>query len=271
MKKSLLLSALFLAMAATLSTGQQAWSPAGDQPRPQADGLAEIQAAGDAAIVPGRYIVVFRPAVADVPGVSYQLAGAHGATPKRLFQHALKGFAAALPDQAVEALKRNPNVAYIEPDSLVWAFDSQSNPTWGLDRIDQRDFPLDHAYVYDNTGAGVTVYVIDTGIRFTHQEFGGRAVTGPDFVDDDTYALDCDGHGTHVAGTIGGGTYGVAKQVILVAVRVLDCNGSGYTSDVIAGVDWVTAHHSGPSVANMSLGGGASSALDEAIRGRCGR
>jgi aqualysin 1 len=143
----------------------------------------------------------------------------------------------------------------------------QSPVTWGLDRIDQRNRPLSNSYTYFNTGAGVRAYVIDTGIRFSHNEFGGRATSGFDAVDGGS-ADDCHGHGTHVAGTIGGTTYGVAKAVSLIAVRVLNCSGSGSISGVIAGVDWVTGNHlSGqPAVANMSLGGGASSSLDNAVR-----
>ena len=143
------------------------------------------------------------------------------------------------------------------------AFTSQTPATWGLDRIDQRDLPLNNTYTYNQTGAGVNAYIIDTGIRATHQQFTGRVGNGVDEVGGGTN--DCNGHGTHVSGTVGGTTYGVAKQVTLHPVRVLDCNGSGTTSGVIAGVDWVTANHVGPSVANMSLGGGASSALDSAV------
>ncbi len=142
---------------------------------------------------------------------------------------------------------------------------TQSNATWGLDRIDQRSLPLSKTYTYSAIASAVTAYVIDTGIYTSHTDFGGRASVGVDEIGDGRNGIDCNGHGTHVAGTIGGSTYGVAKSVKLVAVRVLDCSGSGSTSGVVAGIDWVTSHHNGPSVANMSLGGGASTTLDNAV------
>jgi aqualysin 1 len=218
-------------------------------------------------VIPGQYIIVFNQDVRDVPGRARQLAAAHGGSLRFVYEHALKGFAAQLPDAAVAALARNPNVAYVEQDQVVHAFETQSNATWGLDRSDQRALPLSGTYTYTPTGAGVTVYIIDTGIRFDHSEFGGQAVSGYDAVDGGS-ADDCNGHGTHVAGTVGGTTYGVAKDVQLVAVRVLNCAGSGTTSGVIAGIDWVTAEHQvgAPAAANMSLGGGASTALDDAVR-----
>jgi subtilisin family serine protease len=156
-------------------------------------------------------------------------------------------------------------VDYIEADQIVTIDATQTGATWGLDRIDQTALPLNGTYIYNNTGANVRAYIIDTGILTSHNEFGGRAVSGYDFVDNDPNAIDCNGHGTHVAGTVGGTTYGVAKSVSLVAVRVLDCGGSGTTSGVIAGVDWVTTNAQKPAVANMSLGGGISSALDTAV------
>jgi subtilisin family serine protease len=213
----------------------------------------------------GRYIVVFRDDVADAPGLASAMARAAGGTMHYTYQHALKGFAASLPEAALAGLRHNPRVAFIEADQPVQAYATQSNATWGIDRIDQRALPLSGTFTYGNSGAGVNAYIIDTGIRFAHAEFGGRAVSGYDAVDGGA-ADDCNGHGTHVAGTVGGATYGVAKGVRLVGVRVLDCGGSGTTSGVIAGVDWVRANHVKPAVANMSLGGGASTALDNAVK-----
>ncbi len=214
-------------------------------------------------------IVVFRDDVADAAGLTGQLGRAFGFSPRYVYQHAIKGFAATIPGAAASAIARNPNVAWVEADGVVQLDGDQAGlPSWGLDRIDQRTLPLSGSYHYDATGANVTAYIIDTGIRIGHADFGGRAVYGYDAVDGSLPADDCNGHGTHVAGTVGGTTYGVAKGVRLVAVRVLDCRGSGSWSGVIAGIDWVTANHTGsaPAVANMSLGGGASSSVDAAVQ-----
>jgi aqualysin 1 len=218
--------------------------------------------------IPDRYIVVFRDGVTRGPALAAQLVRAGGGELHYTYEHALNGFAATLPAAAVEGIRRNPNVAYVEQDAVVTIVATQSNATWGLDRVDQRALPLDGRYDYDNTGAGVRAFIIDTGIRYGHTDFGGRASFGYDAFGGD--GSDCNGHGTHVAGTVGGTTWGVAKGVSLVAVRVLDCNGSGTTSGVIAGVDWVTANPVKPAVANMSLGGGASTSLDAAVTGSIG-
>jgi subtilisin family serine protease len=170
-----------------------------------------------------------------------------------------------MPEAAAEALARHPSVVAIEEDMVVFAVGTQTGATWGLDRIDQRDRPLNGSYTYAKTGAGVYSYILDTGILPGHVDFGGRVVSGFTAITDGNGSSDCNGHGTHVAGTVGGTTYGVAKQTTLVPVRVLGCTGSGTNSGVIAGVDWVAANHVKPAVANMSLGGGASSALDAAV------
>lgn len=212
------------------------------------------------------YIVVL-DANADASEVAAQHARRFGASISHVYTHALKGYAALLPAQAVEGIARSPHVAWVEADGVATADATQTSPPWGLDRIDQRARPLGGTYTYSNTGFGVKAYIIDTGIRFTHNDFGGRAIAGFDAITSGGSANDCNGHGTHVAGTVGGTTYGVAKSVTLVAVRVLNCSGSGTWSQVIAGIDWVTGNHAAgaPAVANMSLGGSGNSSVDAAV------
>ena len=212
------------------------------------------------------YIVVL-DANANASDVAAQHARRYGAEISHVYTNALKGYAAVLPAGAVEGIARSPQVAWVEPDGTATADATQTSPPWGLDRIDQRSRPLSGTYTYSNTGAGVKAYIIDTGIRLTHNEFGGRAITGFDAITSGGTASDCNGHGTHVSGTVGGSTYGVAKSVTLVAVRVLDCGGSGSWSQVIAGIDWVTGNHAAgqPAVANMSLGGSGNSSVDAAV------
>jgi subtilisin family serine protease len=223
-------------------------------------------AASAAPSVKDRYIVVLKDS-ADSQAVAADHARRYGVQDRVVYGSAIEGYAGKVPPGQVDALRNDPRVQYVEPDGVVHATTTQAGATWGLDRIDQRALPLSSSFTYFNTGSGVTAYIIDTGIRFSHNEFGGRATSGYDAVDGGT-ADDCNGHGTHVAGTVGGSTYGVAKGVSLVAVRVLNCSGSGTWSGVIAGLDWVTANHADgtPAVANMSLGGGASSSVDAAVQ-----
>ncbi|HEX6355291.1 S8 family peptidase [Actinophytocola sp.] len=184
-----------------------------------------------------------------------------------VYSAALHGFTARLTEKEALSLARESGVDAVVPDTPVHALGEQVNPpSWGLDRIDQRDLPLDGVYRYPNEAPSVTAYVIDTGVRKTHQDFGGRVAGGYDFANDDADPADGNGHGTFIAGIIGGATYGVAKKIKIVPVKVLGDNGSGSMSDVIAGIDWVTANAVKPAVANVSLGGAANAALDTAVR-----
>ena len=225
-----------------------------------------VPARQPAGLAGGRYIVVLNTEA----GRPLAVARSHGLGRANLdfvYRHALRGYAGTFSGPVVAALKADPRVAQVIPDIKVRVADTQTNATWGIDRIDQPALPLSKSYAFTSKGANVTAYVIDTGIRTTHAEFGGRAVDGYDAVDKLLPAADCNGHGTHVAGTIGGNTYGVAKSVKLVAVRVLDCAGSGTAAGVIAGIDWVTADHDPGelAVANMSLGGGVYAPIDTAV------
>jgi len=217
--------------------------------------------------IPGQYIVVLEDRYTDVAAIADELVGKHRGQLKHLYGKALKGFAARMSEADANDLADDFRVKYVEEDRVMTADTTQTGATWGLDRIDQRNLPLDGNYTYNVNGSGVKAYIVDTGINTAHTQFGGRAIDGFDAVDSALPAADCNGHGTHVAGTVGGSTYGVAKGVTLVAVRVLDCNGSGSNSGVIAGVNFVTSNHAAgqPAVANMSLGGGISQALDDAV------
>jgi subtilisin family serine protease len=229
-----------------------------------------LHAGGDTAL-PNSYIVVFKPSAlraADVPATARTLATRHRGTVKYTYTAALRGFAATMSEADAKKLSTDPAVDYVEQDHAVHISGTQPNPpSWGLDRIDQPNLPLNQSYTYPNDASNVTAYIIDTGILTTHTTFGSpsRARHGRDTVDNDNEATDCQGHGTHVAGTVGGSQYGVAKAVKLVAVRVLNCQGSGSNAGVIAGVDWTTANAVKPAVANMSLGGGVNQALDDAV------
>jgi subtilisin family serine protease len=217
--------------------------------------------------IAGQYIVRLSPGTRDVATQARNLSQPLGGSVLRVYENAIKGFSVNLPDAAVQALRNNPNVLSVEQDAQIFLNATQNNATWGLDRIDQVDRPLNSTYEYNATGLGVRAYVIDTGIHASHQDFGGRVAAGFTAINDGRGTSDCNGHGTHVAGTVGGTTWGVAKAVQLVPVRVLDCNGSGSYSGVIAGIDWVAGQTHRPAVANLSLGGPASSTLDAAVAG----
>ena len=208
----------------------------------------KISAGSD--VVPGRYIVVLNEKYAasnlladETALLVNDLASDYGASVDKTYSSALKGFSAQMSQSAVSAISTDPRVRYIEPDRMMSVSSSQTNAPWNLDRVDQRSLPWNGMYDYAGTGLGVHVYIIDTGIRVTHVEFGSRASVSFDAVSDGQNGLDCNGHGTHVAGIVGGATWGVAKGAYLHAVRVLGCTGTGLLSNVLAGVDWVTANH----------------------------
>jgi subtilisin family serine protease len=215
---------------------------------PTADRTAVPASTG---IIPGRFIVTLSDDVDPLP-----VALAYGINPDYVYESVLTGFAGNISDVALQALRTDTRVVRIEADAATTAYATQTPATWGLDRIDQRALPMDGSYTYASTGTGVTAYIVDTGIRYDHSEFGGRASFGFDAMADSATMRggDCNGHGTHVAGTVGGTTYGVAKNVSLVSVRVLDCAGSGSFSGIIAGMDWIAKNGRLPAVANISIG-----------------
>jgi subtilisin family serine protease len=233
-------------------------------------GAGEIRAAGAPNAIRDSYIVVLKDSdvnIAAVDGAAKNLTAKHGGTVKQTYSSAVRGFELAANEKTARKLAKDPQVAFVEANQTIKALDTQANPpSYGLDRVDQRDLPLNGKYTFSTNAANVNAYIIDTGIRTTHTDFGNRARVGTDTVGDGRNGQDCNGHGTHVAGTVGGSQFGLAKNVNLFAVRVLDCNGSGSNAGVIRGVDWVTQNAKKPAVANMSLGGGASAALDNAVK-----
>ncbi|MEU5551638.1 S8 family serine peptidase [Micromonospora sp. NPDC047793] len=253
--RSVLVGLAALAMVATAT------------PAMAAEPVGTIRSAGGATAVEGSYIVVFKDAEVGRNAVGSsvdRLVRRHGGSTARTWTAAVRGAELRVSAKAAARIAADPAVAYVEQNHTVTISGTQTNPpSWGLDRIDQRNLPLNSSYTYPNTASNVTSYVIDTGIRTTHSDFGGRATWGTNTVD--TNNTDCNGHGTHVAGTVGGTAYGVAKATRLVAVKVLNCQGSGTNAGVIAGIDWVTANAVKPAVANMSLGGGANTSVDNAV------
>ncbi|MFD5076226.1 S8 family serine peptidase [Streptomyces sp. NPDC058371] len=233
------------------------------------DREGRVQYAGASNAVANSYIVTLDASAAKATSAQGKaLAKEYGAKIERTYKKALNGYAVEATPAEAKRFAADPAVASVVQNRTFHIAATQTNPpSWGLDRIDQKNLPLDSKYTYpDSAGQGVTAYIVDTGVRITHSDFGGRASYGYDAIDNDNTAQDGHGHGTHVAGTVAGTLHGVAKKAKIVAVRVLDNSGSGTTAQVVAGIDWVAQNHSGPSVANMSLGGGADSALDTAVR-----
>lgn len=272
----------FVLLALTLGAcGTQNLPPVADLPLPKVtpgEKKAPVLEVDPEAAVPQKYIVVLKKPEAGMAsqGISkltresivQKLGMAQlGSQVEKVYTDALYGFSAKLNAAQLQAISQNPQVSYIQPVQKVHKQGTQSNPpSWGLDRIDQRDLPLNNSYTYATEGAGVTAYVVDTGVLVSHSNFGGRASVGIDTVGDGKNGIDCDGHGTHVAGIIGSNTYGVAKKVNLVSVRVLDCEGSGTMDGVIQGIDWVVKNARKPAVINISLGSEADAALDQAVK-----
>lgn len=256
------LAVAFTVLVAACAEPPTTPSPALDAALADEATLLAKQDAGAEGPIPGQYIVVFKDDVSDPHGKAKDKALKKKGKLKFSYGAALKGFAAELSDEAVAELRADPDVDYIEQDQFVSLNATQTGATWGIDRVDQRNRPLSGTYTYTTTASNVYVYIIDTGIRTAHSQFGGRASNVYDAFGGN--GQDCNGHGTHVAGTVGGGTYGIAKAVRLRGVRVLNCSGSGSWSGIIAGLDWVRVNRVNPAVANMSLGGGFSSAVNSA-------
>ncbi|MGD9590041.1 MAG: S8 family serine peptidase [Pyrinomonadaceae bacterium] len=222
--------------------------------------------------VPNRYIVALnadamRSEGEEAPDAAARLTAKYGGAVDKVFRNAIQGFSVEMTEKAAHALSSDPNVLFVEEDSYISVAEAQASAPWGLDRVDQRNVPLDQTYNYTKTGNGVNVYVVDTGIRVTHEQFQGRASVVYDSIGDGQNGNDCHGHGTHVASTIGGVTYGVAKNVSLYGIRVLGCNGIGTTATAIEGIDWLTANRQLPAVANMSMGGWGSDIMDSSVQG----
>lgn len=230
--------------------------------------LGEILGAGEPGSVSGSYIVTLKGGTTAPSEAGKGLAAKYGAKIRHTYSTAINGYAVKAGSAQAKRLAGDPRVASVFQDSTVSLDHTQKDPpSWGLDRIDQKNLPLDTSYTYpESSGQGVTAYVIDTGIRASHKDFGGRASSGWDFIDNDATAQDGNGHGTHVSATVAGESHGVAKQADVVGVRVLDDAGSGTTAQVIAGIDWVTKNATKPAVANLSLGGTANAQLDAAVR-----
>ncbi|MFI1226331.1 MULTISPECIES: S8 family serine peptidase [unclassified Streptomyces] len=261
-----LVGALCTAAAAAMALGLAGTAPAhgATAPAPPAEG--RILGADRAEAIPGRYVVALDDAPSIAAGtVAADLVAEHGGTVRTVYSTAFRGFALRATAAQARKLAAEPGVRYVQADAEVRATGTQPNPpSWGLDRVDG---VKDSSYAYPNEGEGVTAYIVDTGLYRQHTDFEGRASSGYDFIDNDADSADCHGHGTHVAGTVGGKSYGVAKKAKLVGVRVLNCQGSGSTSQIVAGMDWVARNAQKPAVANMSLGGGSDQAMDDAVQG----
>jgi len=259
---------LIFALLLSLFAGPFAGANA-QEPQP----VAPLVAPDGVEVVPDQYIVVYKEDVLrfETSFKTQSRVERAGGRMLHYYSNILSGYSAVLPPEALEAVRSDPAVAYVVPDGVVWADQEPipvqtDPPSWGLDRIDQRFLPLDAQYAYQTDGSGVHVYVIDTGVRSTHVELAGRVRNGYTVIDDGLGTEDCYGHGTHVAGTIAGSTVGVAKNALIHPVRVLGCDGYGTDSGVIAGMDWIAANHASPAVVNMSLGGTANDALDDAVK-----